>query len=90
MTNNEEKTRTKVSIFGQEYIVIGEKSSNHIVKVAEEVDKLMTVIHKSNPSMPHSKIAVLAALNLADDLIKTKEDYQWLMDLIEDEKKSDR
>lgn len=87
MTDNGEKNRVRVSIFGQEYTVIGDKSSDYIVKVAEEVDRLMKKIHQNNPHMPQTKIAVLTALNLADELTKTIEDYKWLLEIIEDEKK---
>lgn len=87
MTDNGEKNRVKVSIFGQEYIVIGDKSTEYIVRIAEEVDRLMKKIHQNNPHMPQAKIAVLTALNLADELTKIREDYKWLLEIIEDEKK---
>ncbi len=90
MTNNGEKVRVKVDIFGQDYTVIGDKSSDHILKVSQEVDNLMKKIHQNNTHMPQVKIAVLAALNLADELTKTREDYKWLLDIIEDEKKSNK
>jgi len=85
--NNGEKNRVKVFIFGQEYTIIGDKSSTYIEEIAEEVDRLMMKIHQSNPHMPQAKIAVLAALNFADELAKTHENYEWLLELIEDEKK---
>ena len=88
MTDNGEKNRVRVSIFGQEYTVIGDKSSDYIAEIAEEVDQLMAKIHQANPHMPQAKIAVLAALNFADELAKTKEDYKWLLEIIEDEKKN--
>ena len=88
MTNIGEKNRVRVSIFGQEYTVIGDKTSEHITKIAEEVDKLMVKIHKANSHMPQAKVAVLAALNFADELAKTKEDYKWLLEIVEDEKKN--
>ncbi|KUO48862.1 MAG: hypothetical protein APF76_09425 [Desulfitibacter sp. BRH_c19] len=88
MTNNAEKVRVKVDLLGQEYIIIGDKSSEHILKVAGEVNDLMNKIHQNNPHMPQVKIAVLTALNLADELTKTRDDYTWLLDLIEDEKKA--
>lgn len=88
MANNGDKARVKVDIFGQEYTIIGDKSSEHILKLAGEVDTFMKKIHQNNPHMPHIKVAVLTALNLADELTKTREDYKWLLDIIEDEKKS--
>jgi len=87
MTNVGEKNRVKVFIFGQEYTVIGDKPPEYIEKIAEDVDSLMVKIHQSNPHMPHTKIAVLAALNFADEVAKSKEEYKWLLEIIEDEKK---
>ena len=82
-----EKIKVKVNIFEQEYTIIGDKSPDYINKVASEVDEMMRKVHKKNPQMPLGKVAVLAALNLADELTKTKEDYKWLLEIIEDEKK---
>lgn len=87
MSETPEKNRVNVEIFGQEYTVIGDKPPEYITKVAGEVDEMMKKVHKNNPQMPPLKVAVLAALNLADELTKTKEDYKWLLEIIEDEKK---
>lgn len=86
MTDSGEKIRVKVNIVGQEYTVIGGKSSEHIIEIAQEVDSLMKKIHQNNPHLPQMKVAVLAALNLADELAKTRDDYKWLLEVIEDEK----
>lgn len=88
MSKVAEKTRVKVEIFGQEYTIIGDKPSQHIMQVAQEVDELMDKLRKSYPHLPLGKVAVLAALNLANDLASLREDYQWLVQIIEEEKKN--
>ena len=90
MISNAEKNRVEVSIFGKEYIVIGDKPSDYIMKIAEEVDSKMQEIHQINPNMPQDKIAVMVAINVVDELTRFKEEYQWLLEIIEDEKSSDR
>jgi len=44
-----------------------------MLKVGQYVDQLMKKLANNNMQMSKHKIAVLAALNLADELIKLKE-----------------
>ncbi|MEW6624804.1 MAG: cell division protein ZapA [Bacillota bacterium] len=86
MSGEAEISRVNVEIFGQNYTIKGDKTPEYIVKIAHEVDDLMKKIHKTNPHLPPGKIAVLAALNIADELAKIKDDYQWLLEIINEEK----
>jgi cell division protein ZapA len=86
MSVSPKKNRVNVEIFGQEYTIIGDKPIEYILRVAGEVDNLMKLLHKNNPQMPPGKVAVLAALNFADELTKVKDEYKWLLELLEDEK----
>lgn len=83
---NDEKTRSRVNIYGSEYIVKANEPSEYIDRLAVLVDKKMKEVSKGNKSMPASKVAILAALNLADELCKLREDYEELLKLIEEAK----
>lgn len=72
----------KVEIFGEKYVVLGEASSEQIQAVAREVDKRMYLIARRFPRLPHHQVAVLTALNLADDLAKLREEQETLMQLL--------
>lgn len=62
-----ESNRVSVKIYGQEYTIAGEKTREHIIRVADHVDSKMHEIAKSIPSSPASALAVLSAVNIADE-----------------------
>ena len=70
---NKEPRLVKVRIFGQEYSIRATTEEKYIKEVAAYVDKKMAEIQKSVPSgLNASKIAILAAMNIADDLFAEK------------------
>lgn len=83
-----EKTKTVINIYGQEYVVKGDEKEDYITMLAGYVDKKMRHIGANSPALPSSKVAVLAALNIADELSKLQEDYDSLVKLIDEEKMS--
>ncbi|GAB4258073.1 cell division protein ZapA [Thermincola ferriacetica] len=83
----EKKTKVAVEIFGEEYKVIGDMPEEYIEMIAEYVDKKMKQIAAKNSRLSVTKVAVLAALNIADELCKLQEDYDTLVKLMDTEKK---
>ncbi|ACL18289.1 cell division protein ZapA [Desulfitobacterium sp. LBE] len=79
----EENEKVIVEIFGEKHVIRGQESPEHILKVAREVDKKMRLIAQRTPRLAIHQIAILAALNLADELEKIKEEQETLMQLIE-------
>ncbi|MDQ0174503.1 cell division protein ZapA [Bacillus chungangensis] len=76
--SDENKRRTSVGIYGQQYIIIGTESNEHIRRVAASVDEKMRQISAKNPALDISKLAVLTAVNAVNDYIKLKEQYDLL------------
>lgn len=68
-----EKNTEKVEIFGQEYKIKGVGDPQYIHRIAGYVDKKMREIAHSSGIMSQSRIAILAALNIADELHQEKE-----------------
>ena len=56
-----------VTIFGQTYTIAGDKDSDEIYKVAEYIDNKMRLISKMASQSGYGQVAVLAALNVADE-----------------------
>ncbi|MDI3540468.1 Cell division protein ZapA [Koleobacter methoxysyntrophicus] len=81
------KNRVKVTINGEEYYMKGSVSPEYMKKIADYVDKKMTKLSESNPYLSFSKIAVLAALNITDELFKLREEFEEFLKLVEDDKK---
>lgn len=59
--------KVSVRIYGQDYVIGGEESSEHIIRVADYVDAKMKEIARSIPLEATSSLAVLTAVNAADD-----------------------
>lgn len=68
------KTRVKVDIMGKEYrFISGEHTPiEYIHKVAGYVDSQMRKINKHQPSLDTPRLAVLAAVNIADEYFKVR------------------
>ena len=63
------KKIVKERIFGQEYQIRASSNEDYIKEVASYVDKKMHEVQRSVPSsMNASKIAILAAMNISDEL----------------------
>lgn len=73
---SDEKNRISVMIMGEEYVLKGTSSPEEMYNVGRYVDRLMRTLAEKNIQMSRHKIAVLTALNLADELLKLKEDVQ--------------
>lgn len=63
---------TDVEIFGSVYPVRGSDDEPHLQELAATVDRKMREIADRVTTVDTAKIAILAALNLADELFRAK------------------
>ena len=61
---------TSVQIFGQEYKIRGFEDKSYVERVAGYVDERMKELARNSSSLPQERLAVLAALNIADELMQ--------------------
>ena len=73
-----------MEIFGEKYVVRGEGTEIYIQGLAHEIDKKMRLIAQRMPRLSIQQMAVLTALNLADELAKLREEQEALMQLLGD------
>jgi cell division protein ZapA len=64
----------KVQIFGQTYSIHGELDAAYVQKLAAYVDEKMQAIADATTTIDTQKVAVLAALAIADELHSTQRD----------------
>jgi cell division protein ZapA len=64
----------EVEIFGERYVLRSDDSPDHLTRVADYVDGKFREVARQNPALIPSKIAVLASLNIADELFKRSEE----------------
>jgi len=69
----ENKNILNAVILDEEYTLSGDQPVEKLSEIAEYVDNLMREIRKNLPNTHPRKIAVLAALNLAEEFFKLKE-----------------
>ncbi|MCI8648027.1 MAG: cell division protein ZapA [Firmicutes bacterium] len=73
--------KVSVKIYGQEYVISGEKNREQIVKVAAYVDNQMHEIASVANSCSVTDLAVLSAVNIADESFDSKEEVEELKKL---------
>lgn len=84
----DKKQSIKVNIYGQEYPIRSEAEVSYVQKVAEYVDRKMKEIGEKIPARTHGQLAVLAALNIADELFKEREDKEKKLSEVEEKTQS--
>ncbi len=81
-----EEVKVLVEIFDEEYTIKGKEESAYIKHIAHKVDQTMRDLHQRIPSLGVNKLAILTAINLAYELSKLQEDYDQLVNILEDRK----
>ncbi|HEV2105846.1 MAG TPA: cell division protein ZapA [Candidatus Eisenbacteria bacterium] len=71
-TARDGKNVVQVQIFGHPYTIRGEADQDYILGVAAYVDRKMREITDKLPVASVSKVAILASLNIADELFKER------------------
>ncbi|MCX5776486.1 MAG: cell division protein ZapA [Candidatus Firestonebacteria bacterium] len=63
-----------VDIFGSEYVIKGDGNSDYTKEIANYVDSKMKEISINTSNVSSLKVAILTALNLADEIYKLKKE----------------
>lgn len=71
-------SRIKVRIYGQEYTIIGERPEEDIKRIASYVNERMHFIAQNSNIGSTSSLAVLSAVNVADELFGYEEEMAGL------------
>lgn len=82
------KERTvDIKVFGQTYTVKTDAEEGHIQEVARYVNEKIEEVLKKTRSVSTLNVAILTALNLADDLLREKEKRNTLLQEVETKSK---
>jgi cell division protein ZapA len=60
--------RVKVEIYGQSYTLSGDLDENYVHKLARYVDEKMSAVAEATHTVDSVRVAVLAAMAIADEL----------------------
>ncbi|MCD4702446.1 MAG: cell division protein ZapA [Candidatus Aegiribacteria sp.] len=69
---------TRVNIFGREYTIRGAGSPAYIAEIAHYVDMKMRQMTDNATMASTTKVAIFAALNIADELYQKRDKYEEL------------
>ena len=71
----DDNNAVQISIFGQEYSVKAPADPNYIKKIAEYLDEKMREAQSGfNTTQSSTRIAILAGMNIVDELFAAKKD----------------
>ena len=74
----------EVEIFGQVFrVAAGDAAPAYIQRLASYVDEKMRAIASATKTMPLNRMAILTALNIADDLFKLRDSYEQSARLVD-------
>ena len=83
-------TKTTITISGKEYTIVSEDSKEHVHRVAEYLDEQMYDLEKRYVGLNAQMRTTLVALNLADDLLKTKDELASIREEVEEMRRAMR
>ena len=78
----------KVYILGQEYLVKSEEGEDYVRKVASYVNEQIENIIETTKTVTTFKVAILAAMRIADEYFKEMEKNKRLVDFVENRSKN--
>lgn len=73
MSRKVTSTTIEVDIFGTSYHVRGDNDPEHLTELAGFVDEKMKEVSSHVTTVDATKIAILAALNIADELFRSRQ-----------------
>ncbi|WP_346354903.1 cell division protein ZapA [Azotosporobacter soli] len=82
------KNKITVEIFGELYALKSDGEIDQVMKVAALVDTQMKRVSRQNIRLSPVKVAVLAALNLAEEYAQLENDYKQLLKMVKEEGQS--
>jgi cell division protein ZapA len=77
----------EIKVFGQTYTVKTDAEEDHIQQVARYVNEKMDEVTKNTKSVSSFNVAILTALNIADDLIRERGKRLALLQEVEQKSK---
>ena len=74
---------TEITILGQKLVVKSESDQDYVVEVAHFVDNKIKEIIQNTKSVASLNVAILAAMNIADEYFRLKRDRDKKFEIVE-------
>ncbi len=79
-----EKGVVTVQIFGKDYPIASDQNREYVEKLAGYVDKKMSEVAAGGETFASGKIAVQACLDIADDLMRTRNEKEQVIRTVQE------
>jgi cell division protein ZapA len=80
----QKKKETRVEIYGRNYTILGDASEEYTMQLASYVDKKMEEIVHQTSTISTLNLAILVALNIADELFQLRDQIKSNDNLLEE------
>lgn len=77
------KKALDVEILGQKFTISSEAEEGYMLKVADYVDSKMQELMQASKPVSKSNVAMLAALNIADELHRLKDSHEAVLNRLD-------
>lgn len=77
-----EKNKMTLNIHGSNYTIRTAQDPQKVTDIVEYVNQKMDEVARYQPKLNYKDMAVLAALNMAEEYLNLKEEYNQLVDII--------
>ena len=82
-----ERQKMNVELYGQLYTLrVAPEDKANVEKIARRVDEMMRQVGGGQSHLDYRDVAVLAAMNIAEEYFKLQKEYQELVTILDDEK----
>lgn len=85
-----EQIRTTVTIYGEDYSLVGDLPEDVVKALASHVDNRIRVLASKNPRVSLNRLAILSALNIAEEFFQLQEQHQELVSAMQQQWRSKR
>lgn len=79
-----EENRIIVKIMGDEYVIRGTDTPEYVNRIVSYVEGIIDGVGDNQNKLNKCQVAVLAALKIADELYKLRQEYQYLDELLKE------
>lgn len=78
------KKEIEIKVMGQKFLVRSESSNEYVAEVAKYVDQKMNEVVRGAHSVATMNVAILTAMNIADEFLKYKSQKDGKMKMTEE------
>lgn len=82
-----DREKISVDIYGQKYTLrVTPEEKENVLTIANHVDKIMHKVGDNQSRLDYRDVAVLAAMNLAEDYFRLQREYEEILAIVNEER----